>query len=418
MTKLEEANERRYKDRYITPVDRLQVNRLIRTTLNLTSPVKITLFVMVFVYAPALIGFWGMLKEPPANPVMMHLTLALAVILASRVVHWTNARGWRRAVSATGAITLVSLTALGFTAALEPYVGVYTVTIVASLVLSSIRSVIHKKMPPYWRDKELSSDAEKARRMRDARRKVANAEYALDSWEFDYRGTPSEDPSDKATFSQSEYDEARAELESSEKRIFGTPGSNVGGSNFGDLGEIGAIGERKVGKALEAIAEKYENAMVFHGLRFDPHNKNSRADIDHAILIGRHLYKVDAKMWSAGSYEISEPRRHGYDSHYYQESLPTSHTILRDGYPFDGGNVKLASSTKKWQDFGINETGSIICLTGKGPYEVENNYEEMFSDIEILDLASMIRRFELKAKESCEPLDMHRATLLKMIMLD
>lgn len=59
----------------------------------------------------------------------------------------------------------------------------------------------------------------------------------------------------------------------------------------------GAAGELKTAALLDALPDGF---VVFHDLRLPM--KNISANIDHAVLAGKHLILIDSKAWAGGTY--------------------------------------------------------------------------------------------------------------------
>lgn len=59
----------------------------------------------------------------------------------------------------------------------------------------------------------------------------------------------------------------------------------------------GAVGEMKTAALLNALPDGF---VVFHDLRLPM--KNISANIDHAVLYGKHLILIDSKAWAGGFY--------------------------------------------------------------------------------------------------------------------
>lgn len=144
---------------------------------------------------------------------------------------------------------------------------------------------------------------------------------------------------------------------------WGTAGGHVGANtDFGDLAEIGAQGEIRLGSFLEALTNEYPFVRVFHGLCFTPDKRG--ADIDHIAVIGEKVYLLDAKNWRVADYEWSPNGKIGRDG----------------GYFFPGCEVHMDSALQKWERYLAGYTGRVfsrIVLSGRETkdrqYRVNNN---------------------------------------------
>lgn len=124
-----------------------------------------------------------------------------------------------------------------------------------------------------------------------------------------------------------------ATLEQSMVPVWGVAGAHIAKSKqFGDLADVGARGEAAVGAALQKVVDAYPFVRVFHGLNFTP--DKAGADVDHAVLIGRNLFLIDAKNWRYADYTWSRDGR-----------------VLRDLGEFDGGNVHMDNALKLWSQY-------------------------------------------------------------------
>lgn len=146
--------------------------------------------------------------------------------------------------------------------------------------------------------------------------------------------------------------------------VYGFAGGNISSGNAG-FGEeqvrAGTKGEEAVGALLEKYAAQY-GGVVVHGLRFDPNNYRSKADVDHAFIVEDHkMFLIDAKMWAGGEYEWRD----------YE-------TLWRDGAPFKGGTVHMEDADAKWESaFGRHmgndiSTFIVMALRGKDRYRVKS----------------------------------------------
>ncbi|MDQ2739772.1 MAG: hypothetical protein M3Y35_14390 [Actinomycetota bacterium] len=71
--------------------------------------------------------------------------------------------------------------------------------------------------------------------------------------------------------------------------VFGTAGGSVAGTSdkFGaDRARIGHRGEEVVGRRLDELVAARPDSWLFHDLKWPP-TTNTRANIDHAVLVGR-----------------------------------------------------------------------------------------------------------------------------------
>lgn len=114
-------------------------------------------------------------------------------------------------------------------------------------------------------------------------------------------------------------------------RTFGTPGYSLieAESKFGsDRIQKGEFGEAKTAVILDAVVNRYPEAKVFHSL---PWPGSRSADVDHAIACGRGVVFIDSKNWRPGVYEMT-----------------TSGVLLRDGRPFEGGQLHLGAAVSAY----------------------------------------------------------------------
>jgi hypothetical protein len=83
--------------------------------------------------------------------------------------------------------------------------------------------------------------------------------------------------------------------------VFGTPAASLkSGQAWAKNDAVikhGAAGEMKTAALLNALPDGY---VVFHDLRMPM--KNISANIDHAVLCGKHLILIDSKVWAGGFY--------------------------------------------------------------------------------------------------------------------
>lgn len=79
----------------------------------------------------------------------------------------------------------------------------------------------------------------------------------------------------------------------------GCVGGNLATADFGGAEAYGIAGERRTAELLETWLRGASRVAIFHSLRFPG---STRADIDHAVLIGHELFLVDSKAWRGGAY--------------------------------------------------------------------------------------------------------------------
>ena len=82
--------------------------------------------------------------------------------------------------------------------------------------------------------------------------------------------------------------------------VFGTPAASLkSGQSWAKNDAVikhGVAGELKTAELLNALPDGF---VVFHDLRLP---MKTSANIDHAVLAGKHLLLIDSKAWAAGSY--------------------------------------------------------------------------------------------------------------------
>lgn len=119
--------------------------------------------------------------------------------------------------------------------------------------------------------------------------------------------------------------------------VYGRPGSHIGGNSAFDAQatDLGHRGEVIVGEHMEYMAAGAP-VVLYHGLRYDPHNLRSQADLDHAMLVNNTLVIVDAKLWHKGA----------------NYCWGSDGQVLRDGQSFPGGeHISMVDAVSKWQSF-------------------------------------------------------------------
>ena len=126
-----------------------------------------------------------------------------------------------------------------------------------------------------------------------------------------------------------------------QRRRWGRPGANLATATdpFGvSRSEPGAVGEPIGGSKLEEILPTYQDAYVFHSLRFPG---SAVADVDHAVVRGQQVVLVDSKSW--------KPGRYSWDHH---------GALLRDGEHFKGGTNHLADAVSGYRTALYDNPGS------------------------------------------------------------
>lgn len=86
-------------------------------------------------------------------------------------------------------------------------------------------------------------------------------------------------------------------------RVVGTPGRGLlAGDVHGSAGDVsaGVAGERQTASVLDALAARPGGPWVFHDLTMP--SPRLRANIDHAVVYGSHVWLIDSKMWRSGFY--------------------------------------------------------------------------------------------------------------------
>jgi hypothetical protein len=119
------------------------------------------------------------------------------------------------------------------------------------------------------------------------------------------------------------------------QRVFGEPGASLYHANLDDVNalEAGIKGEQRVGYELERLAAQYPNTYVFHSVKLP----GKIGDMDHIVVQENRALLVDTKNWRrSGVYTLNEIGD-DYD------------VVLRDGYPFDGGEIHLRRQLVDWQ---------------------------------------------------------------------
>jgi hypothetical protein len=112
------------------------------------------------------------------------------------------------------------------------------------------------------------------------------------------------------------------------RQVFGEPGAGLDTSGFDEAAiAAGKEGERRTAAILAAFASQYPTVRVYHGLPWP----GSKGDVDHALLMGKHVMFIDSKMWAAGVYSVDGDEQ-----------------LLRDGAPFAGSRLKLEMAMEAW----------------------------------------------------------------------
>lgn len=86
-------------------------------------------------------------------------------------------------------------------------------------------------------------------------------------------------------------------------RVLGVPGAgleNAGWAANPDVARIGRAGELRTATVLDSLAARSGGPTVFHDLRIPV--PGIRSNIDHAVVSGRTITLIDAKVWAGGFY--------------------------------------------------------------------------------------------------------------------
>ena len=85
--------------------------------------------------------------------------------------------------------------------------------------------------------------------------------------------------------------------------IYGHAASTVTDGKFGELGDVGAKGERKTEEWLNEIA-KSNGVMVLHDLVLNARGSSGpyEINVDHLVITANNLIVVDSKVWRKGTY--------------------------------------------------------------------------------------------------------------------
>lgn len=92
--------------------------------------------------------------------------------------------------------------------------------------------------------------------------------------------------------------------------VYGSPGG-VGSSvsNFSkEAVAAGVAGEESTAYLLETFLRGMPGVTIFHGLQFPG---SERADVDHAVVIGRKVFLIDSKQFKSGEYQWYMHATHG-----------------------------------------------------------------------------------------------------------
>lgn len=121
------------------------------------------------------------------------------------------------------------------------------------------------------------------------------------------------------------------------QKVFGIPGASLYHADLNaDARQAGIKGETKVAEALTNIVGDLTEARLFHSVKLP----GRRGDIDHLIIIGDTAILVDTKNWKHdAAYQLDRGSEHGTDY------------VLRDGEPFQGGEIHLARQKDDWAHF-------------------------------------------------------------------
>lgn len=160
--------------------------------------------------------------------------------------------------------------------------------------------------------------------------------------------------------------------------VFGTAGGSVAGTSdkFGaDRARIGHRGEEVVGRRLDELVAARPDSWLFHDLKWPP-TTNTRANIDHAVLVGSQLVLIDAKRWAPGVF-----------------TRDINGFALRDGSAFPSADKDvMASAIQHFQAWlpGLNVTAVTVATpTSRGPFDLSGLHPVggvPFIPIEVLDL--------------------------------
>lgn len=145
--------------------------------------------------------------------------------------------------------------------------------------------------------------------------------------------------------------ENTAYLESILKRkVIGTPGASLATSEFSESQvSAGVAGERKTAAALDAFVRRYDNAVVFHSVRWNM--DGAPYDIDHVVVVGGTVFFLDSKNWSKGDYKM----------------LASGDTVLRDGQTIPNGSIHVQSGADTYINaFGISRYFTQVVVWSEG----------------------------------------------------
>jgi hypothetical protein len=142
--------------------------------------------------------------------------------------------------------------------------------------------------------------------------------------------------------------------------------------------ETGQLGEQVTAEATRGSLEK--KSILFNSLVHPGHM--GLGDLDHALVVGDTVMLIDSKRWRAGSYSQSQGN------------------VLRDGEPFEGGNISLG----KWVQLVYRDLAPEIKIQG---YVVLTNPSSFVSgpgiiseSIELISLSNFQDLIQATANEN------------------
>jgi hypothetical protein len=153
----------------------------------------------------------------------------------------------------------------------------------------------------------------------------------------------------------------------------GRPGGQLSLSSLDPkLVEIGQLGEQQTAEAARGSLES--KSILFNSIM--DKSAGGLGDLDHAVVVGNQLILLDSKRWRSAYYQVSQGN------------------VLRDGEPFEGGNISLSQWANHYRRvFGpeIQVRGFVI-LTN--PAAIIEGNPMLSPDVELVSLPDFAKRLE------------------------
>lgn len=163
----------------------------------------------------------------------------------------------------------------------------------------------------------------------------------------------------------------------------GRPGGQLSLASLDpELVEIGQQGEQQTAEAARGSLES--KSILFNSI-LDA-SAGGLGDLDHAVVVGNQLLLLDSKRWRSAYYRVSQGN------------------VLRDGQPFEGGNISLG----QWAAHYRRLFGSEIQIRGfvilTNPAAIVEGDPRLSQDVELISLSEFVETLEqLKNQNTALP---------------